>query len=481
MMRRLMAAVVLVGCLWLSASATGCVGDEPQVFSPDATAAVADGATNVEATTQEDSGAGTKANGLSCAAASECTSGSCVDGVCCESACTGLCEKCNLPGALGRCEAVADGQDPDNECPTAPLPDAGPPPDDASSDAPEDTGPVVNEPDGGVTGDDSLCAGKCNGKRACAYPDTTKTCGTVFCNSPDTQGRSSCDSQGHCQLGLEACQAYTCPDGADGGTPANGCLKTCTGEADCLPTHFCDVGVCKPKLGNGTACTSVTQCQSSHCVGNVCCNDECNVVGGSCTQANKIGQCTCAACATGSCKLWYRDRDGDGYGDINATVANGDAVPGCAAGADGGAPSPPQAGYVENKTDCFDSVGIGASVHPGQTGWFTSPYGPNNSYDYDCNGQQTKRYYEDTATVKCGYCRSKPPFLCSEYTTCTAANQQSGHTCGGSRVCGTGSVDAYHYQVACGDPGTLYHCGKCAVTGGTPSVTSSPSVPQGCH
>lgn len=55
--------------------------------------------------------------GAMCAAAAECTSDFCVDGRCCNEVCDGTCEACNLAGALGTCTPVADGQDPDGECP----------------------------------------------------------------------------------------------------------------------------------------------------------------------------------------------------------------------------------------------------------------------------------------------------------------------------------------------------------------------------
>lgn len=58
--------------------------------------------------------------GQACAANFECSSGFCTDGVCCNNACTGTCEKCNLPGTIGFCSAIPLGQDPDNECPSGP-------------------------------------------------------------------------------------------------------------------------------------------------------------------------------------------------------------------------------------------------------------------------------------------------------------------------------------------------------------------------
>src|SRR5262249_44012856 len=52
-----------------------------------------------------------------CMRPQDCGAGlSCVDNVCCNSACNGSCEACDLPGHVGTCTKVPDGQDPDNEC-----------------------------------------------------------------------------------------------------------------------------------------------------------------------------------------------------------------------------------------------------------------------------------------------------------------------------------------------------------------------------
>ena len=45
-------------------------------------------------------------NGAACTSALHCGSGLCVDGVCCDKACTGQCEACSEPNALGQCIAV---------------------------------------------------------------------------------------------------------------------------------------------------------------------------------------------------------------------------------------------------------------------------------------------------------------------------------------------------------------------------------------
>jgi len=49
------------------------------------------------------------ADGASCLAANQCTSGACADSVCCNSVCGGTCEACNLAGSVGTCSAVPPG------------------------------------------------------------------------------------------------------------------------------------------------------------------------------------------------------------------------------------------------------------------------------------------------------------------------------------------------------------------------------------
>lgn len=61
-----------------------------------------------------------RSQGQACSTDTECASGFCTDGVCCEARCSGTCEKCNLAGRVGFCDAIPAGTDPDNECPTGP-------------------------------------------------------------------------------------------------------------------------------------------------------------------------------------------------------------------------------------------------------------------------------------------------------------------------------------------------------------------------
>jgi hypothetical protein len=50
-----------------------------------------------------------QANGQSCGAGDDCSSGHCADAVCCDGACLGVCLACNVPGKAGSCTALTVG------------------------------------------------------------------------------------------------------------------------------------------------------------------------------------------------------------------------------------------------------------------------------------------------------------------------------------------------------------------------------------
>jgi hypothetical protein len=422
--------------LALASSIPACVGDEP------GPAATGDDGGTPDGTTTPPDGSGLTANGLACKADADCSSGHCTDGVCCETACNGVCESCALPDGPGKCLPIPNGTDPDHECLPAPLPDAGaPPPADAgdggatdgseagATDAASDTGPAYNFPDGGITYDDSKCAGSCNGKRACSFPDATKQCGTQFCNTSSQAAGLDCDGKGHCGISTTNCSDYTCT--------GTSCGTSCTSHAQCLSTDFCNIsgatGTCVPKRGLGVTCGNSTECASGFCVQQVCCNSECNsIVGATCTQSGSVGNCKCSVdCGTGSCVLWYKDGDLDTYGDPNTANAK--------VGCDN--QSPPS-GYVTNNTDCDDTNN---NVHPNQTGWFTTPRA-NNTYDYNCDGTDTEQYTTSYPGASCHFCPAPP----APGTTCPAFQP----TCGTSTYCsGSGEAAYLQCQYACGSSG----------------------------
>jgi hypothetical protein len=442
-----------------------------------------------------------KAVGQPCGAPNECATSFCTDGVCCETACNGVCEACNLPTVAGKCMPVPDGQDPANECPTQPLPDAGAviviEEDGGEVDASADAGASFAQPDGGVTTDDNQCAGKCNGKRACGFPGAERTCGDVFCGNKAEQGRAACDGVGHCVVGAEKCEAFSCPDGSPG------CKKTCTAETDCLATHFCEAASssCKPKLGNGSACSSPATCQSGFCIDGVCCNSECTPgtagPGATCTQPGSVGSCRCSSCPTGPCRLYYRDEDEDGFGDKYGVIGpafgnpggNGRAIPGCEAG-------PAPVGYVANKQDCLDGPKTTpyTSVRPNQTAYFPGSYavppagGGGTSFDYNCDGDidpETPTFLNGT----CGFCT---PFLkgCIKTTSCSTKGQAAGLACRlqlcpirgcTTPSCSTDTRTGFTTVVACGASAAATNCGVCVNGTLGPSQTPPPQIQQRCR
>jgi hypothetical protein len=478
-------------------------------------------------------------NGVACAANGDCETGFCTDGVCCNNACAGTCEKCSLAGAVGTCSPIPANTDPEMECVpvvsdagAAPVADASPTPvvdageagaeDDASADgagtasdanadasgdadaAGGDAGdggaaPVINFPDGGYTSTASTCYGACdgnggNGKGACVYPGTTKTCGTQFCNANDQAAGFACDGNGSCTLGLSSCTAYACASGA--------CGKTCNGPTDCLQGYYCNAGMCQPTLGISEPCTVPSECTSGFCTrgvaggqgGLVCCETACTIPGGNCvTSAALQGKCECnVTCpAGGSCQVYYQDLDGDGYGNKDGDPTGGiTAYVGCSN-------VTPKAGYVADHTDCDDQD---PNAHPGQTDYFTTPGRVN--YDYDCDGTQEKQTPEYPGGT-CKFCDSTTTCGATD-TACTAAGDQAAFACGPrlERVCPPckppllcvcrisfggcypNTTTAFAQTVPCGTSADTTTCGTCLGAGGgdgTGTANSYAAATQACH
>lgn len=112
-----------------------------------------------------------------------------------------------------------------------------------------------------------------------------------------------------------------------------------------------------------TPCTECGPTEGAYCDGNrrVTCVE----------GQTRIETCPegCSAGACGACTkiTYYKDIDGDTYGDAQATVE---------------ACMPPP-NYVVSSTDCDDAD---RDAYPTQTGFFTEPTLSKKNYDYDCNG-----------------------------------------------------------------------------------------------
>jgi hypothetical protein len=512
---RVLRAPVLLLIALAPAGCTDILGDFDGGVAGGGADSAADGTVMIKDSGRTGDAAG-KAVGASCAMDSECHSGSCTDGVCCGSPCHGLCETCNLAGGTpGMCAPVPADTDPDKECVLAPTPDAGPDGGNASDagaataatdassdgaggdadvsdaaatvDGPSDGAPNIgyNPPDGGVVVHQAQCAGSCNGARACKFPDRTKTCGTQFCNTSSQQASFVCDGTGNCGLDLEACSRYACENGACGSDSTT----NCAGPSDCLDDSYCNATTnkCVPKKQNSVGCSLSTECQTGFCSQGVCCNSACDpnindpnyVPGGTCTANGKVGQCTCPACTTGACQLFYRDSDGDGQGDPgNTRVA-------CAG-------SPP-AGYVANNSDCDDN---NMQVFLGQTAYFSTPRS-NGSYDYNCDGMSTGTP-DVLPGAYCGFCSSNPS--CGVTSgTCTATQQTYlscyvgfchlppigpiqtasvtvGQSSTDAIICGGcfgNATEGFTGTAACGQPASYVYCYSCYGSSTSPGSTSS--------
>lgn len=137
------------------------------------------------------------------------------------------------------------------------------------------------------------------------------------------------------------------------------------------------VADCAAPLAVTTACSECGPAEGSYCDGDrrLTCVD----------GKTQIQTCPegCAAGACGACTkiTFYRDIDGDSYGDSGAKLE---------------ACTPPS-GYVTNDTDCDDSD---REAHPTQTEFFTRPTLGSQSFDFDCNNVEEKQL---TETERCRY------------------------------------------------------------------------------
>lgn len=221
----------------------------------------------------------TRAAGSACTSSSQCATSYCTDGVCCNvSSCSGSCSFC---GSSGSC-VIKTGV------------------------APKSCALTVGSAPCGTPG--------CYGSASCSYPGSSTSC-TGKCVGDATTGfnyggSGACDGTAACKVtaGATACGTYRCSD-------SSGCLSSCTTDADCLTTAYCDGGTCKPKVSTGSACiddracaAGAGACQATN-DGKRCCTASCtapqvcDTVGTGCVGSLPVGaSCTTgSACITGKC------------------------------------------------------------------------------------------------------------------------------------------------------------------------------------
>jgi len=181
--------------------------------------------------------------GSACASPSLCQSGFCVDGVCCNNSCTGTCRACSAAkkgsGANGTCGNVANGTDPDAECPGAAV---------------------------------------CNGSGSCVAPNGTPCAVGAECQSGNCVDSVCCNTT--CASLCQACSmaktgmaSGTCANVTNGTDPDNECPGVCNN------------GACAS--ANGTACVINANCASNFCVDGFCCNVSCSGLCQACSAARK--------------------------------------------------------------------------------------------------------------------------------------------------------------------------------------------------
>lgn len=136
--------------------------------------------------------------------------------------------------------------------------------------------------------------------------------------------------------------------------PAQTCPTNCGYPGGTVPDGNCGFTTC-PSIpappSFGQTCSACNSCGSCN-TGTIGCD----------------GACSVSAPAGGTLTTYYRDADGDGYGNPSVTIQS------CA--------TTPPSGYVANGSDCYDS---NADAHPGQGTYFNVTRG-DGSFDYNCDG-----------------------------------------------------------------------------------------------
>ncbi len=193
--------------------------------------------------------------GQSCACDQQCGSGACIAGVCCTSRCEGSCQACDLPGKVGTCSPIPEGQAPSNPeaCPKDPVASCG-------------------------------LEGTCDGKGECRkYPDNT-VCEAGSCKGSSVAGTKTCRN-GECTAGInQICAPFSC------NAATSTCFAECTKDQDCAEGRTCKDGSCGEGPA-GSACKSPSQCESGHCVDGVCCNTACKGACLTCNDPSSLGAC----------------------------------------------------------------------------------------------------------------------------------------------------------------------------------------------
>jgi hypothetical protein len=219
----------------------------------------------------------------------ECATGNCVDTYCCDTPCAGNCDVCN--GAVpGTCSQLAAGSAGTPSC--SPYVCSG-----SAASCPSS-----------CTSDSQCASGNyCSGTACVPLLALGRSCSTgnqcvstfcangVCCSAACNGNCQQCNTTtGQCQNitgpGNPSCAPYVC-SGASGGCPSS-----CTTDALCASTDYCNGTSCVMKLATGSTCSGANQCASGFCSDGSCCDKAC--AGGCDVCAISLG-----ATADGTCTI----------------------------------------------------------------------------------------------------------------------------------------------------------------------------------
>ncbi|MBT9555487.1 MAG: PPC domain-containing protein, partial [Myxococcales bacterium] len=244
-----------------------------------------------------------KANGVTCAASSQCTSGNCSNGVCCtsgqeccvdEAICSG---NAGVPAAqrcIG-CVSFACTQKPTStKCRDAYCAGSGRVPDQYCSSGTCPAGSAVTCQGANVC----IAYGCSNG--VCTTPNATTgtPCGTKRC-----QGVNELVLAASCN-GLGTCAEPTptaCPSNLRCNDAGTDCRPGCVIDSHCIGGYYCEANVCKAKKARGETCATAAQCATGYCNSGYCCDGgTCCKTDSNCTPPTTNG-CTTATCSNSQC------------------------------------------------------------------------------------------------------------------------------------------------------------------------------------
>ncbi len=116
---------------------------------------------------------------------------------------------------------------------------------------------------------DTACTGQC---QACDVEPRKGICTTIVGEAPHG-ARPACTPTRLCGAG-------------------GSCATTCSSDAACSTTSWCNGGACAPKKANGAGCAAGNECTSGVCADGVCCDRACDGQCEACDVAGAVGACT---------------------------------------------------------------------------------------------------------------------------------------------------------------------------------------------